>query len=48
MVQGKVCESRNHLGTCKKCMRERERDFCPEKALSHFDVRITWEQGLGK
>ena len=48
MVQGKVCESRNHLGTWKRWWeRETERwIFSPEKALHHFDVRITWEQGL--
>lgn len=26
--------------------REKKMDFCPGKALHHFDVRITWEQGL--
>lgn len=48
MVQGKICKSRNQLGTCRKNdMRERERELCPEQVLGHFDVRITWEQGVG-
>ena len=38
MVQGKVCESRNHIGTWKRWWeRERERDgFLPRESLASF------------